>query len=112
MFSDFIFNNNIPSYGTSNSWNIDKNENGYVLTVNVPGFSKDDIGIDIEEDVLHVQGSKGTEDSKKVVNKRFNLETLEIDYDKVTAKCENGELAINLPMLDENISRKKSVKIS
>lgn len=112
MFNDSIFNNFIPSYGTSNSWDISKKETGYELTLNVPGFSKSDIEIEIEGDTLHIQGTKGTEDSKRVVNKRFNLETLEIDYDQITAKCEDGVLSINLPLIEEMQPTKKSIKIS
>lgn len=111
MFNDSIFNDFIPSYGTSNSWDLTQTENGHVLSINVPGLSKQDIEIDVEDQTMHVHGRREDGSLKFIVNKRFNLSDLEIDYDKVSATCENGVLKINLPTLEDMLPRKKSIKI-
>lgn len=112
MFNDSIFDGFIPSYGTSGSWDLIKTENGHNLNITVAGLSKSDIEIDIEQTTLHVHGKREDESTKYVVNKRFNLENIDVDYDNISAKCEHGVLEIHLPIPDEKLPRKKSVKIS
>jgi HSP20 family protein len=111
MFNDSIFDGFIPSYGSSNAWELTKTEDGHVLNINVPGLAKEDIEIDLEEDTLFVHGKREDGSTKYIVNRRFNLENIDVDYDQITATCEHGVLKIQLPMPEAMVPQKKSIKI-
>lgn len=111
MFNDSIFDSFVPSYGTHNAWELVKSEDGYVLNIEVPGLSKNEIEIEVEGDSMQVRGKREEGSIKHVVNKRFNLENLSVDYDRVSAICENGILKINLPSPEEALPKKRSIKI-
>jgi HSP20 family protein len=111
MFNDSIFDGFIPSYGSSNTWELTKTENGHTLNINVPGLAKEDIEIDLEEDTLFVHGKREDGSTKYIVNRRFNLENIDVDYDQITATCEHGVLKIQLPMPAAMVPQKKSIKI-
>ena len=100
---------------------IYEKDGAYVLSAELPGFTKDEINIDIKNDVLTITASHSTEndtkdeaenqESEKVDNKvvnyicrerssmsymrSFNVEG--IDVQNIDAKLENGILELTLP---------------
>lgn len=79
----------------------------YKLEAELPGFSKDDIAIDIENDCLTISAERKfeNEDNKNsfVKRERFygsysrSFDVSGIDSDKIDASYENGVLTVNLP---------------
>lgn len=92
---------------------------GYLLEAELPGFAKEDISVDIDENRLVISAQKTKEndetdkDGKYIRKERyfgsykrsFNLDG--IDAENVSAKFENGILALNLPKKVEAPSSRK-----
>ena len=70
----------------------DKESKSYAYEVSLPGYTKDEVSIEIEDSVLTV-----TADSKTRGKASLDLTLDEIDEGKVSAKLENGILRIALP---------------
>ncbi len=113
---DSIFNNiNEPIwktevlFGNGNPFNdTDLTENS--LSIALPGFSKKDIKIDIDGDLLIVSSTIDTKDEtkfKKSFKRSFRL-VKDIDVDSIKASMENGILTITFDK--KNVT--KEVKIS
>ncbi|PWJ95509.1 heat shock protein Hsp20 [Oceanotoga teriensis] len=106
---------------TKNSYmNIDlyENEKKAVIEAELPGFQRDEININIENNILNITAQKKEEknDSKKYyikeryfgkVARAFEMPE-NIDLEKINAKFENGILKITLAKKDEET---KNIKI-
>ena len=107
--SDFV--NEIPLA------NVKESDGGWKIEVAVPGFSKEDFNITIEEDriVIEAESKAKHEDSKGEFKKRefsytkfwrsFPLQK-DIDRDQINAAYERGILSIDLPKSDIKETRK------
>jgi HSP20 family molecular chaperone IbpA len=111
---DNIFNNiSEPIWNTEvlfgNPFNdTDLNEN--TLSITLPGFSKKDIKVDVDGDLLIVSSTVETKDEtkfKKSFKRSFRL-VKDIDVDSIKASMENGILTITFDK--KNVT--KEVKIS
>ena len=82
-----------------------------ILMVEVPGFTKNDIKITIEDGIMRIQGKKEILGETYHINKGFILPegTLNSD-DPITAKIEDGLLFINLKQSQR--SKQKIIDIS
>lgn len=92
--------------------NILEIENGYQLQVAFPGFSKEEVVLNIDGDLLKITATKAvseTTDSVKYLKKEldtrnykrvFNLSN-KIDRSKITAEYKDGVLYINLLKKDD-----------
>ena len=103
--------------------NVDIFEEGneVVLKTDLPGMKKEDIKVDITENMLTISGERTkTEKIEKgnyfrnertfgAFERRFELPG-DLDTEKVTAHYEHGVLELRIPMLKE--AEKKHVKIS
>ena len=88
---------------------IQENGDSYTLEAELPGFSKEDIHIDIDGDQLTIQAQRSTENEKKdeagsylrreryygAYSRRFDLS--QIDADNIDASYENGVLKLEMP---------------
>ncbi|MBO7226588.1 MAG: Hsp20/alpha crystallin family protein [Bacteroidales bacterium] len=90
--------------------NVMENDTEYELEIAVPGLSKEDLNVQIDENCLNVSMEKKTGSEQKCEKKNFlrrefstqqfcrRFELPEnVDKDKITAKVENGVLKIVLP---------------
>lgn len=96
--------------------NITEEEKAFHLEMAVPGFSKKDIKISIEKNILKIYSERNKEDEKKEVNYRmrefgqadfcrtFTLSE-SVDQEGIKAEYKNGILTVTLP-------RKEEVKVS
>lgn len=84
-----------PFVSMSSVNNITKSTDGkpYKLEYEIPGYSKEDVNITINNDVLLITA----ENAKRKFIKRIILND-ECDYNAVTAKLENGILCIEIPI--------------
>lgn len=93
------------------SSNILKNNEGYIVEVAVPGYTKDDIEIEISENKLTIKGNKEmvSEENEKFVMKEFVKGSFSVSYtlgeaiakSSVSAEVESGILKITLPFKEE-----------
>lgn len=88
---------------------IKETDGAYVLEADLPGFKKEDIHIDINEDYLTIQAERHSshedEDEKKnyvrcersygSYSRSFDITG--IDADKISAKYDNGVLTMTMP---------------
>jgi len=75
----------------------------YTLELKVPGYSKDDITVELVDDELFITGK-----SEKYGN--FKKEYCSIDSDEIDATVENGILTISIPT-NKKKQKKQLIKI-
>ena len=107
-----------PGYPAMNVWT---NENGAVITAELPGVAADDIDISVVGDTLTLSGNRQpTELPEDAVAHRrergagrfsrvFRL-PFPIESDKVEAAFENGVLSVTLPRPESDKPRKIAIK--
>lgn len=102
---------------------ITDNGKEYVLEADLPGFKKEDIGLDIDGDVLTLRAERHSdhEDADKknkyircersygLYTRQFDVS--EIDTENIKAKYDNGVLTLTLPKKAEISSSPKHVEI-
>ncbi len=83
-------------------------ENGYELVLDVPGFSKEDVSITVESDVMKIKVERKQEsksdnylvrERNASFERRFSIG--KVDASQISAKCENGVLTVFLPKQKE-----------
>lgn len=127
MMSEFNQNSsasNISSFGGSfePACDICEDENHYLLTIDVPGIKKEDIKIEMAQNVLTISGerhsSNRSNDDKQTqkfershgsFTRTFSLPS-SVDADKIEAHCDNGVLNIYLPKSELAHSRKIEIQ--
>ena len=130
LFLDFIPAISLhPLYG-KNAKNMMKtdireHEAGYELDIDLPGFKKDEITVDLENGYLTISAAKGLdkdeEDKKgKYIRKERYAGTMQrsfyvgdaITHEDIKAKFENGILSLTIPKKDAKaVETKKSIAI-
>ena len=104
---------------------IREDENSYLLEVDLPGYSKDDIKIDITDGYLTINAKVEKEDNDENKNyvrrERFTGEVTrsfyvgeDIKEDEVKANLKNGILTLEVPKLslEDQKKDKKYIEIS
>lgn len=100
--------------------NIIENENDYSIQVSVPGFKKEDININLNDDVLTISSEfedKKEETKENYCRREFVKSSFSrsfyvpdnVDIEKIDAKMEDGILNVVIPKKPEE---KKENKIS
>ena len=103
--------------------NIAEDENGYHLSAVVPGWTDEDVDLEINDDVLTIRGhseEENEEDTQNYKMREFVRSSFErsfrlgdhVDQDKVAAKLENGVLRVDLPKKEEVKPKTQKVKIN
>lgn len=101
--------------------NIIRDENAYTLQMAIPGISKEDVSISIDNDQLIISGSvKDTDKETKFTRREFNYGSFkrsftlseDIDVDSIKASHENGILSITLAFYTEEQKADKIKKIT
>ena len=129
LFDDFFNSAMFPKaehelYGkhAKNLMNTDVREveNGYEIDMNLPGFKKDEINVDLQDGSLTIQASKGLDKDKKDKEGRYirqeryagacsrSFYVGDIQPDQVSAKYEDGILKISLPKQEKRELPKQS----
>lgn len=121
MFNDSFFK------GTNNYMRTDVKEidNNYVLEMELPGFSKDDISVELHEGYLTITGNKSSNVDEKDNNgniirqERYSGSCSrsfyvgdEVKQEDIKASYNNGELKISLPKTaSKQIENRKYIQI-
>lgn len=128
-FNDSFFTRRNPLYG-KNSKNLMKTdvretENSYELDIDLPGFKKDEIKVELDNGYLTISAAKGlNKDEKDKKGKYIRQERYTgamqrsfyvgdaLTQEDVKAKFENGILKLSLPKKDAKaIEEKKGIAI-
>ena len=86
--------------------NIRENEKEYILDVMAPGFSKEELNVDIKDEVLNISGNhsvENKEEKKNYFRREFTKNSFKKSFSipknvegEVDAKLENGILTVSL----------------
>jgi HSP20 family protein len=79
---------------------VDKTDNGYKLTILVPGLTKDDLKIIVKDRKLTIKHESEENDFINKFTKSYFLSD-DIIEKKITAEVKNGVLVVDLPTKDE-----------
>ena len=121
FFMDDFFNDRFTPFSSFAGVDVIKNENGYDLHVDLPGVKKEDIVIDMKDDILSIkvasQEESETKEKNYVIRQRSSrafsrsFKVAGIQEDNISAQYENGVLSLNLPFKEKiEVSRKIEVK--
>lgn len=129
LFDDFDRLFGVPSTATSARANgsnnaewvpaldVEENEEGLTLHVDLPGVPSEAIEVNVEDGVLVISGERNTEKKEKEGNylrverrhgkfeRRLKLPEW-ADVSAITAKGKNGELRIQIPRAEKSKPRK------
>ena len=121
LFDEF-FNDNVLTQPTSLKTDIYEKDGTYQMSMEVPGYSKDDIQISLENGYLKITATKNSEneekdDTGKLIRRERSSRSLSRSFyvghaykqDDVKATFENGELLITLPTEAKKIEETKQV---
>ena len=100
---------------------VRETDNSYELDVDLPGFTKDEINVDLQDGYLTIQASKGLDKDKKDKEGRYirqeryagacsrSFYVGDVAPDQVTAKSsEDGILKLSVPKQDKKELPKQS----
>jgi len=102
---------------------IINNDDHYLLEAELPGFKKDEIAIDLKNDILSISATKAGEENEGGDDKNYiRRERFEVSYqrafkvrdvknDEISASYEDGILKITLPKKDEIVEKNEAKKI-
>jgi len=110
----------LRGYPAMNVW---MNENGAVVTTELPGVLSDNLDINVADNTLTVSGSRKPEELEEgatyhrreraygTFTRSFQL-PFRVDPQKVEASLNNGILTITLPRAEEDKPKKIAVRVS
>ncbi len=123
VFDDFMFPTVKDEFGKMKC-DIYEKDGAYHLEMDVPGFDKKDVQIEIDDnDYLTITAEKNTEDTeedekKNYIRKERNYGKYQrsfyvggVDKENIQANFENGILKISMPKIEEEKSSKKTIEI-
>ena len=118
FFNDSFFNNfnHVASNSTSPAVNIVEEDKAFRIDVAVPGMSKKEINIDLENEVLTISSENkdhNEEKSRNYMRREFGYNTFNrsfklpetIDLENIKASHEAGVLTIELPKKKEVVQK-------
>ena len=115
---------NAASRNVTNPFATDVIDNGdaFELNAKLPGFKKEDISLNIENDCLTISAERKLNKEEKVPNfvkrERFygsysrSFDLTGIDVDKITAAYTDGVLKLTLPKVAEEVPVSRSIQIN
>jgi len=111
---------------TANSFmpkaNIKELEKEYIIELAVPGYSKKDFELNVEDDTLTISAKKEVKkeekDGDKIIHSEYFIDSFErsftlsknVDTDKIEASYKDGIMSVKIPKKEE-VLMKKMIKI-
>lgn len=102
-----IIDNNIPN---NMQCDVYEKDNNYIIELDVPGYSKEDLKVEYSNGYISVIGTKSEQESteRKYIRKeriyglyKRDFYVGKISYDKIDAKYKDGVLVIVIPKSDD-----------
>lgn len=123
LFNDFDrdFFAPFPSFASGFSTDITDEGDHYLLSAELPGFSRDDISVDVEGDQMVIRASheeEKEENKKKYVHRertygtytrRFDINGIDVEH--ISAKYDDGVLQLTLPKQEKKAPEGKRIAI-
>ena len=78
--------------------NIDETEKGYSISVEMPGLSRNDIEVSVENDYLTVSGTRESGKTKTTYTRSWSLGE-NVTQEGITARYDAGLLYIDVPVV-------------
>ena len=102
--------------------NVSENENEYLVEISAPGLKKEDIKIELENDVLKISSSvedKKEEKNENYYRREFYKSSFErsfaipkgVSKDEISATMDNGILIVEIPKITQE-EKKENIKIT
>ncbi len=116
FYLDNFFNDFLDEKTTAMKCDIYEKDNNYHVEMDIPGFNKEDISIDLNDGYLTVEATKGEDKEEKDKNyirrersygkikRQFYVGN--VDADKTKAEFHNGTLKIIIPKITEKETKK------
>ena len=122
-FLDEFFGNSVENHRSSwiPSVDIHEDKKDFTLSMDLPGFSKKEVSLNVDDNVLTIAGERSYSDKSEYARRiergygKFNRSFSLPDYvnaSKINASFKNGELIVTLPKTEETLSKSKEIKIS
>jgi HSP20 family protein len=125
---DTFFRGGVADNGSFGSFwspavDIREDKDAYLVEVELPGLTKDDVKITMENNILTIQGEKENEKEEKrgdyhrservygSFQRSFTLPS-SVKNDKIEAQYTNGILTVTLPKVEEAKPKAIEVKVS
>jgi len=99
----------IRKFTTNGSHNIEHDDDGATLTLNVPGYNKKLIDVSVDGDSLVIEGKSNSGNTDGFARK-FNLGDT-FDTEDIEASVVDGVLTLSIPYLEEVKPKKVKVKV-
>jgi HSP20 family protein len=117
VLEHMFFNPSRQSGNFEPAVNILNQENAFMIELSVPGYQKEEISINLEQQILRISAEakqKEVDDDKYLrrefslngLNRSFNLPK-NIDTEKISADFRDGILKITLPRKQEDVVKKE-----
>jgi HSP20 family protein len=115
--NDFVGGRTMPASKVP-AVNISETDTGFALEMVVPGFAKEDLKLEVDNDILTISSEVEKENSEKSeqftrkeyvissFSRSFNLPE-SVNQDKIDAEYNNGILSIQLPKKEEALPQPK-----
>lgn len=115
----FFGTDRISSFKTD----IKDNGNEYLLEADLPGFKKEDIDVNLENNYLTIKAERKVENEEKDKKGRYircersygsfvrSFDVSDVDTDKITASYEDGVLKLNMPKKENALPAAKKLEI-
>lgn len=105
----------LPSrlFGTDTDYELYEQDDEFVLTIEMPGFDRDEIGLSWDDGRLYVSAERVEEDRgrRRTFHRTFRFPK-EIEPDEIEAEYRNGVLEVVLPMIDPVITHGEPIDIN
>ena len=107
FLEDFVGRGNRGYGAVQPRANIDETDNGYSITVEMPGLSRSDIEVSLENDHLTVSGTRENGKTKTTYTRSWSLGD-NVTQEAITARYDAGLLYIEVPMVK---SKKRIISV-
>ncbi|KAJ8449398.1 hypothetical protein Cgig2_002530 [Carnegiea gigantea] len=102
---DQMMENPLLSGSMRRGWNVKEDENALQLKVDMPGLSKGDVKVSVEDNTLIIRGEGAKESDEETTARRYtsriDLTPNAYKIDEIKAEMKNGVLKVTVPKMKE-----------
>lgn len=122
MIEDFFKGGIEDTFYDSFRVDVEKEEDKYIVTADLPGMKKENVDVEVEEGVLTISVHQEEENQeadkekhflhreRRMVNSSRRIRLGDVDEEAIHAGLENGVLRVELPFAQE-VTKRKSITI-
>lgn len=122
-FWNSLYGDRQPTIDSYPAANVAETDQEYKISVAVPGLEKEDITIDVQDDVLMIEGNKEStvsDEDEGFTRKEYSMSSFKrtfvlpqhVDISSINASCKNGELLLTIPKIQESKKEPKRISVS